>query len=174
MLDPKTHQPFVDKKTGLPFVDCPVERKNFPPVSMACPLLPPKPAGTNVKKQDDDDFGYLPTVINTDPHTNDPYEFDMTTGEVVITLQDSDDPCAITFSWVQYSNCWSDVPKCCRTKYGYHCGTYVWVDPCHTREFAKLVYAITDYASQPGRRTVANRLENERSQILFQCRRHIR
>ena len=56
-------------------------------------------------------------------------------------------PCEITCGWLQWSDCWKDVPKCCCKKYGHHCGTYVWVDPCYEHEFSKLVLKIADFAS---------------------------
>ena len=60
---------------------------------------------------------------------------------------DSHDPCGITCGWVCHSNCWRDVPKCCCKRHGYHCGTYVWVDPCYEHEFSKLILKIVEYAS---------------------------
>ncbi len=58
-----------------------------------------------------------------------------------------DNPCGITCGWVRSSDCWRDVPKCCCTRYGYHCGRYVWADPCYQHEFSKLVLKIVEYAS---------------------------
>lgn len=57
------------------------------------------------------------------------------------------DPCGITCGWVCTSTKWRDVPKCCCNRYGEYCGTYVWVAPCHHREFSKLVAAVLDYAA---------------------------
>ncbi len=60
---------------------------------------------------------------------------------------DCNGPCAITCGWLQHSNRWRDVPKCCCEHYGYYCGTYVWVDPCYEHEFSKLVMTIVEFAS---------------------------
>ncbi len=144
ILDPKTGEPLLDKLTGYPFVDCPVCKMNRITKSRACPKC------ENVNNPDsdplsDDDMVYMPTVL-TDPRTSEPYEYDVDTGDVTIPKQECQDPCGITCGWVQSSNCWRDVPKCCCQKYGYHCGTYVWVDPCHQRDFSKLVLKIVEYA----------------------------
>ena len=58
------------------------------------------------------------------------------------------DPCGITCGWLNSSTKWSDVPKCCCKRYGYYCGTYVWVEPCYEHEFSKLVMKIVEYATK--------------------------
>jgi hypothetical protein len=55
--------------------------------------------------------------------------------------------CTITCGWLRTSINWRDVPKCCRNKYGKHCGTYTWVDPCQSEEFSRLVMLIIEYAT---------------------------
>jgi hypothetical protein len=58
-----------------------------------------------------------------------------------------EDPCNITCGWLRTSKQWRDVPKCCRNRYGSHCGVYVWVDPCQTEEFSRLVLLMIEYAT---------------------------
>jgi hypothetical protein len=162
ILDPKTNQPYVDKATGMQFVDCPVAYKKLPSVSKPCSTLVPEPAGGTLSN--DEGFVYQPTIMN-DPRSNKPYDFDPAHGEIIIPKQDCDDPCGITCGWVQHSNCWKDVPSCCCQRYGYHCGTYVWVDPSHSREFSKLVLKIVDYAS--GNQAAADTPATKQVQFYF-------
>ena len=139
LLDPKTGNQIIDKATGKPFVDCPVTKSKLSSNSVVCDLK------TQGPPNDEEEY-FKPTIL-IDIRTGKPYEFDLKYGEIIIPKQDCDDPCGITCGWVQHSNCWKDVPKCCCDQYGYHCGTYVWVDPCYKREFSKLVMKIVDYAS---------------------------
>ena len=121
--DPDTRQPYVDQLTGASYV-------SLPAVSI---------------KDSDGTTHFEPSVIYTDPRTNEPYDYDKDTGEVTIPQWDCNNPCAIHQQWFCHSNRWRDVPKECGTLYGYNKGTYVWV-PCEYRhELAKLVFAILDY-----------------------------
>lgn len=63
---------------------------------------------------------------------------------------DCANPCGVSCGWLRKSCNWKDVPKCCRSKFGYSCGVYVWVDPCRTSEFSRLVFTIVDYATGTG------------------------
>jgi hypothetical protein len=58
-----------------------------------------------------------------------------------------DGPCNIACGWLRTSKQWRDVPKCCRNRYGSHCGVYVWLDPCQTEEFSRLVLLMIEYAT---------------------------
>lgn len=152
LLDPKTCEPWLDKMSGQPFVGCPTDTVRNCPSGKACPrtvAIPDAPAeaSSGVTPLEDAPIQLYKPTIMTDPRTGEAYKYNVEKGEITIPKVECYDPCGITCGWVQCSTRWKDVPKCCGKRYGYHCGTYVWVDPGYEHEFSKLMFAIVDYAS---------------------------
>jgi hypothetical protein len=78
----------------------------------------------------------------------------------------SPNPSDINSGWICSSKRWKDVPKSCCDKYGYHCGTYVWVNPGDRQEFSKLVLQILNYATGT-KATPTSKVKSKRTMTFY-------